>query len=107
MNEDRESLGGQPPMMPLGGGGQPPRGQPPVMPLGPPQSPPLPNRRPRVDPEMVRRRRRIWMTVVAVLFGFPTLVTAALRSPMAFVFGFLLLFFVVLGLAMFWPPRRQ
>ena len=39
------------------------------------------------------------MTVVGVLFGFPTLVTAAWGSPMAFVFGFVFVVLVVIGLA--------
>jgi hypothetical protein len=44
--------------------------------------------------------------VVAVLFGFPTLVSAAFGSPMAYVFGFVLVVLLVLGLVIFRVTRR-
>jgi hypothetical protein len=83
------------------------RSQPPIMPLGQPPPPRLPRREPpKPDLVLRRRRRRVWLTVVAVPFGFATLVSAAYGSPMAFVFGFVLV--VVLGLVLFmFPPTRQ
>jgi hypothetical protein len=41
---------------------------------------------------------RIYFAIMTILLGFPTLVTAAYRSPMAFVFGFLFFMFGVVPL---------
>jgi hypothetical protein len=49
---------------------------------------------------------RIYFAVVTILFGFPTLVTAAYRSPMAFAFGFLFFMFGVVPLLFFLGAKR-
>lgn len=91
-----------------------PRGQPPIMPLDQPSSPRLPSPGPPPpDPGTTRHQRRRYFTVVSILFGFPTLVTIGFRSPMAFVFGFLLVVFLVGGAIVFaWfgrgsPPQHR
>lgn len=54
-----------------------------------------------------RTAGRVYFVIVAVLFGFPTLVTAAYGSPMAFAFGFLFFMFGVVPLLFVLAARQR
>ena len=72
------------------------RAMPEGIPLRPPQTPTLPSPRPVRTPRFtLRQRRRLYFTVIFLLFGFPALVSLGYGSPMAFVWLFLYGFFAV------------
>jgi hypothetical protein len=79
-----------------------------MMPLGepPPAYLPPPAGRPEYNPERHRAWRMGCLTAVVVLLGFPALVTAVVyRSPIAFVWGFLFVFFLIATLVIFASRR--
>jgi hypothetical protein len=72
------------------------RAMPDGIPMRPPQAPTLPSRRPVHRPRFtLRQRRRLYFTVMFLLFGFPALVSLGYGSPMAVVWLFLYGFFAV------------
>jgi hypothetical protein len=72
------------------------RAMPEGIPLRPPQAPTLPSARPTRTPRFtLRQRRRLYFTVIFLLFGFPALVSIGYGSPMAYVWVFLFGFFAV------------
>lgn len=79
-----------------------------MMPLGQPPPAYLPPAGPQINPNRTRNLRIGCLTAVVVCLGFPALVSLVYGSPIAFVWGFLFLFFLVLTLAMFGiRDRRQ